>query len=71
MTKAASSPPTAPAPRREQPAHPGYPGKHCTCAEGRIVSGSHITWLPPVHDCAYIKERNRKLFGPREERTTR
>ena len=63
-----ASPPTTPTPtppqsereRRDVP-HPGYPGKRCTCAEGRIVSGDSITWLPPVHDCLYIQERNRKL----------
>ena len=74
MTKAASSPPTAPAPPRSEREwrdlpHPGYPGKRCTCAEGRIITGDRITWLPPVHDCNYIAERNRTLFGHGQEPT--
>jgi hypothetical protein len=70
MTPTASSP-TTPTPRRElrDVPHPGYPHTRCTCDEGRIISGDSITWLPPVHDCLYIQERNRKLFGHEQEPT--
>ena len=35
-----------------------HPILRCLCAEGRIVSGETVTWMPPVHDCVYIAARN-------------
>jgi len=41
-----------------------HPVMGCRCAEGAVVTPNtaHVLqWLPPVHDCAYILERNRRL----------
>lgn len=45
-----------------------HPILHCTCGEGRVLTeytkGDHKVirhWLPGVHDCVYIKERNKRL----------
>ena len=51
------------------PAVPGtlhttrHPVLGCRCGEGRIyaANGDVEFWCPPVHDCAYIHERNERL----------
>jgi len=36
-----------------------HPVMGCRCHEGRVVKH----WLPPIHDCQYIRERDAKV-GP-------
>ena len=41
-----------------------HPVMGCRCPEGAVytmVPTAIIRWLPPVHDCAYIEQRNRQL----------
>jgi hypothetical protein len=53
---------------QDVPVDAPHPVLGCRCAEGRLIPEfvrgipSRIRhWLPPVHDCAYIEERNRRL----------
>jgi len=53
---------TVPPPRYEYRAP--HPVMGCRCAEGAVVTPGTANverWLPPVHDCAYIADRNRRL----------
>lgn len=40
-----------------------HPVLGCRCVEGAVYTmpGGIVKWLPPVHDCQYIKERNERL----------
>lgn len=41
-----------------------HPVLGCRCVEGAIykdVPPQIVKWLPPVHDCRYIQERNTRL----------
>ena len=34
---------------------------NCGCSEGTFVSRGQVHASPPVHDCRYIRERNRLI----------
>lgn len=54
-----------------------HPVLGCNCSEGRITKGAGYSavFMPPVHDCEYIKVRNQVCeevllqFGPRPRGT--
>lgn len=39
-----------------------HPVLGCKCVEGRLVNlDGSVKFLPPVHDCEYIKQRNEAI----------
>lgn len=40
---------------------PRHPVLHCLCPEGRIIEDGQVRYMPAVHDCLYILERNNAL----------
>lgn len=41
-----------------------HPTLGCLCEEGRVIDQGTVRFLPGVHDCAYIRERNARLRPP-------
>jgi hypothetical protein len=35
-----------------------HPTMGCNCSEGRIIKSGRAAFLPGVHDCRYIKQRD-------------